>query len=219
MSNRSIGLDEDLYAYLLRSMPAEPEPLQKLREETAALGSVARMQIGYDQGQFMALLVRLIGAQRVLEVGCFTGYSSTAMAMSLPPDGRLITCDISEEYTTIAQKSWARAGVANKVELRLGPALETLDTLIANKESFDLAFIDADKAHYEEYWERCLTLVRRGGIILVDNVLWSGSVIDSSKVDEDTEAIRRLNGKIQADLRVAMVMLAIGDGLTMAIRL
>lgn len=218
MSNRAIGLSHDLYEYLLGSMPPEPEPLRLLREETAALGPIARMQIGYDQAQFMTLVVRLMGATRALEIGCFTGYSSTAMAMMMPPDGKLITCDVSEEYTAMAKRSWVRAGVEAKVELRLAPALETLDALIASGESFDLAFIDADKAHYEDYWERCVTLVRRGGVIFVDNVLWSGAVIDPSRADEDTVAIRRLNGKIKADARVAMVMLAVGDGLTMAVR-
>jgi predicted O-methyltransferase YrrM len=220
MANRSIGLEDDLYEYVLRSMPAEPEPLRLLREETAALGGIARMQIGFDQGQLMALFVRMVRARKIVEIGCFTGYSSTIMAMAMAPGGTLLTCDVSEEYTALAKKSWARAGVADRVQLRLGPALATLDDLLASGEesTFDVAFIDADKSNYENYYERCVALVKPGGVILVDNVLWGGSVIDPSRDDEDTRAIRRLNGKIKDDRRVAMAMIGVGDGLTVAVR-
>lgn len=220
MSTRSIGLGEELYEYVRRSMPEEPEPLRLLREETNALGGIARMQIGWDQAQLMGLFVRMTHAKKVLEIGCFTGYSSTAMAMAMEPGGTLITCDVSEEYTAYARNSWARAGVADRVELRLAPALETLDALLAEggASTFDVAFIDADKSNYENYWERCVTLVKPGGVILVDNVLWGGSVIDPSKNDADTQAIRRLNGKIKDDARVAMAMIGVGDGLTVAVR-
>lgn len=221
MTNRSIGLEDELYAYVLRSMPEEPEPLRWLRERTAALGGIARMQIGFDQGQLMGLFVRMVRAKKIVEIGCFTGYSSTAMALAMEPGGTLITCDVSEEYTAIAREGWARAGVADRVELRLGAAVDTLDALLAagGAGTFDVAFIDADKSNYENYWERCVALVKPGGVILVDNVLWGGSVIDPAKSDADTQAIRRLNGKIKDDARVAMAMIGVGDGLTVAVRL
>ena len=218
---RAIGLSPELHDYVLRSLPPEPEALAWLRAETAKLGSISRMQIGHDQATFMANVVRMVSARKILEIGCFTGYSSTAMALAMAPGGSLVTCDVSEDFTALAKQAWARAGVADRVALRIAPALETCDALIAAGESgtFDLAFIDADKSNYEAYWERCLTLVRPGGAILVDNVLWGGSVIDSSKTDEDTEAIRRLNGKVARDPRVAISMIAVGDGLTVAVRL
>lgn len=221
MSARSIGMSAELRDYVLRSMPEEPEPLRWLRAETAKLGAIARMQIGWDQGALMANLVRMLRARRVLEIGCFTGYSSTVMATAMAEGGRLVTCDVSAEYTALARQTWERAGVADRVELRLGPALATLDEEIAEgKEStYDLAFVDADKSNYEEYWERCLVLVKPGGAILVDNVLWGGSVIDPSDRSEDTEAIRRLNGKIARDGRVAVSMVGAFDGLTVAVRL
>lgn len=219
--SRAIGLSAELHDYVLRSLPPEHEALAWLREETAKLGEISRMQIGRDQAALMANVVRMVGARKILEIGCFTGYSSTAMALAMSPGGSLVTCDVSAEYTAIAKQAWARAGVADSVALRLGPALDTCDALIAAGEAstFDVAFIDADKRNYEAYWERCVTLVRPGGAILVDNVLWGGSVIDPSKTDEDTEAIRRLNGKAAHDPRVAISMIGIGDGLTVAVRL
>jgi len=215
--NRTIGLDEKLYAYLLSVTAREHPALARLRDATAKL-EWARMQIGPDQGQFMQLLVQLIGAKRTIEVGVFTGYSSTAVALALPDDGRIIACDVSEEWTALARSAWKDAGVAHKIDLRLRPAVETLDALIGQGEggSFDFAFIDADKANYDAYYERCLTLLRPGGLIAVDNVLWGGDVADPAKHDEDTDAIRALNAKLHKDQRVAIAMVPIGDGLTLA---
>lgn len=219
--SRAIGLRPELHDYVLRSLPPEHEALAWLRAETAKLGEISRMQIGRDQAALMANIVRMVSARKILEIGCFTGYSSTAMALAMAPGGALVTCDVSAEYTALAKQAWARAGIGDRIALRLGPALGTCDALIAAGESstFDLAFIDADKSNYEAYWERCVALVRPGGAILVDNVLWGGSVIDRSKTDEDTEAIRRLNGKAAQDPRVAISMIGIGDGLTVAVRL
>src|SRR5262245_47610708 len=176
MSVATIAMTEALYGYLLRTTLREPPVLQRLREETAKLPS-GQMQISPEQGQLMALLVELMGARRVLEVGTFTGYSSTVMALALPPDGRLVACDLSEEWTTVARRYWREAGVESKIELRLGPARTTLDALIADGRSgsFDFAFIDADKTAYDDYYERCLTLLRPGGLLGVDNALWSGA--------------------------------------------
>jgi len=174
------------------------------------------MQIGPDQGAFMALLVRLTGARRILEIGTFTGYSSTAMALALPPDGRITCLDVSREWTDIARQAWADAGVADRIELRLGPAAETLATL--DVDSFDLAFIDADKPGYDGYYQACMRVVRPGGLILIDNVLWSGRVADPDNDDETTRIMRALNEKVAADERVDHVLLPIGDGLTMARR-
>lgn len=217
MSNRSIGLAEDLHAYLLSVGVREPEVLRALREETAELPR-ASMQIAPEEGAALAMLVRLMGARRILEVGTFTGYSSTAMALALPAGGQIVCCDVSEEWTDIARRAWARAGVADRVELRLGPALDTLDDLLAADQAgtFDLAFIDADKGNYGAYYERALRLVRRGGLIAIDNVLWSGRVADPSVTDDDTEAIRELNALIAIDDRVDVAMLPIADGLTLA---
>jgi predicted O-methyltransferase YrrM len=175
------------------------------------------MQIGADQGQVMAFLVRLIGARRALEIGTFTGYSALAVAAALPEDGQLIACDVSEEYTSVGRPFWAKAGVAARIDLRLGPALATLDALLSHGEAggFDFAFIDADKPNYDGYYERCLKLVRKRGLIAIDNVLWSGAVADPKKTSADTKTLRALNRKIQADDRVEMSMLAIGDGLTL----
>jgi predicted O-methyltransferase YrrM len=217
MSNASIGLDEKLHAYLLEVGVREPEVLRRLREETAALPE-SGMQIAPEEGAFLALLVRILGARRVLEIGTFTGYSSTAMALALPPDGRIVCCDLSREWTDIARRAWADAGVADRVDLRLGPALETLEQLLAAGEagSFDMAFIDADKANYAGYYEAALQLVRPGGLIAIDNVLWSGRVADPSVTDDDTNAIRALNDAIAADERVDVAMTPIADGLTLA---
>lgn len=217
MKNKSIQLDDTLYTYLLSVSLREPEVLRQLREETAN-HPYGGMQIAPEQGQFMALLVELIGAQRVLEIGVFTGYSSTCMALALPPDGRLMALDLSAEYTGIARRYWQLAGVANKIELRLGPALASLDRLIEDgaSDSFDLAFIDADKGHYAAYYERSLRLLRPGGLLLIDNVLWGGKVADLSVEDDDTQAIRALNRIIHTDERVTEVLLPVADGLTLA---
>ncbi|MEX1072875.1 MAG: class I SAM-dependent methyltransferase [Chloroflexota bacterium] len=217
MANRSIGLAEDLHAYLLKVGVREPELLRALRAETAEL-PMATMQIAPEEGATLAMLVRLIGARRVLEIGTFTGYSSTAMALALPADGRMVCCDVSEEWTDIARRTWAAAGVTDKIELRLAPALDTLDDLLANDQAgtFDLCFIDANKDDYIDYYERSLRLVRPGGVICIDNVLWSGRVADLSDKDERTEAIRDLNALIAADERVDVAMLPVADGLTLA---
>ncbi|MDZ3837989.1 MAG: class I SAM-dependent methyltransferase [Rhodospirillales bacterium] len=217
MSNRSIGLSDALYDYLLSVSLREPEILAELRRETMAM-SERSMQIAPEQGQFMALLVRLAGARRILEIGTFTGYSALAMALALPAEGRIIACDVSEAWTEIARRYWRRAGVAERIELRLAPALQTLDALIAEGGggSFDFAFIDADKSRYLDYYERSLSLVRPGGLIAVDNTLWGGSVADPAKTDADTAAIRAFNAALHADPRVELSLVPIGDGLTLA---
>ena len=215
MSNRTINLTDELVDYVHRYGVREHPILAGLRELTAPMPQ-ASMQIGPDQGAFMALLVKLTGARRILEIGTFTGYSSTAMALALPPGGRITCLDVSREWTEIARQAWADAGVADKVELRLAPAVETLATL--DGDSFDLAFIDADKPGYDGYYEACLRVVRPGGLILIDNVLWSGRVADPADDDENTQIIRALNEKIAADERVDHVLLPLGDGLTLARR-
>ncbi len=220
MSNRSIGLDDRLYEYLLAVSLREPEILRQLREETAALPQ-GMMQISPEQGQFMALLVKLTGAVRVLEIGVFTGYSSTAVALALPKHGTITALDISEEWTAIARRYWLKAGVADKIDLRLGPALQTLDALIAEGDalaSYDFAFLDADKENYDAYYERALQLLRPAGLLLIDNVLWGGSVANEAVVDPDTVAIRALNHKIHADSRVEISVLPVADGLTLAMK-
>ncbi len=217
MSWKHLTLTDELWEYTSRVTLREPDLLRRLREETAA-DPMARMQISAEQGQFMALLVHLLGARRTLEVGVFTGYSSLSVALALPEDGQVIACDISEQWTSIARRYWREAGVARKITLRLGPALETLDALISEGQagSFDFAFIDADKENYANYYERALTLVRPGGLIAIDNVLWNGRVIDQSSQDAETEAIRSLNERLLRDDRVWLSMLPIGDGLTLA---
>jgi predicted O-methyltransferase YrrM len=217
MSNGSIGLDEALNRYLVEVGVREHPVLTALRAETASLPN-ASMQIAPEEGAFLALLVRLLPARRIVEVGTFTGYSSTAMALAQPDDGRIICCDVSREWTDIARRAWTDAGVADRIDLRLGPAVETLDALLAADEegSFDLAFIDADKVSYDAYYEGALRLVRAGGLIAIDNVLWSGRVADASVTDEDTVAIRTLNARIAADERVDVVMVPIADGVTLA---
>ncbi len=217
MSNRTIAMTDPLYDYYLTVALREPPLLRELREETARMPQ-ARMQIAPEQGQFMALLTELIGARRALEIGTFTGYSALCVALAMPADGRLVACDISEEYTAVARRYWARAGVADRIELRLGPAKATLDALLAAGAGggFDFAFIDADKENYDAYYERALALLRRGGLLAVDNVLWNGAVADPAKTDADTTAIRALNARIRDDARVSMTMVPIGDGLTLA---
>ena len=217
MANRTITLSDGLYDYLLDVSLREPDVLRRLREETAKIPAAA-MQIAPEQGQFMALLVEVMGARNAIEVGTFTGYSSLSVALALPPGGRLVTCDVNEEWTDVARRYWAEAGVADRIDLRLAPALETLDALIAEGEAgtFDFAFIDADKAEYDAYYERILTLLRPGGLVSVDNVLWRGRVLDTAKQDPDTRAIRAFNEKIHADPRVSLSLVPIGDGLTLA---
>jgi predicted O-methyltransferase YrrM len=216
MSKGSIGLSDELNAYLIEVGAREPEVLARLREETEVMPQ-AGMQIAVEQGALLAMLVKLLGGRRILEVGTFTGYSSTAMALALPPDGRIVCCDVSEEFTAVARRTWAAAGVEAKVELRLAPALETLEALLAadGAGSFDLAFIDADKTNYRGYVEGALLLVRPGGLIAIDNVLWSGRVIDASETDEDTQAIRDLNADLATDERFDLAMVPIADGLTL----
>jgi predicted O-methyltransferase YrrM len=217
MTNKNLVLDNRLYDYLLSVSLREPEILCQLREETANHPR-AIMQIAPEQGQFMALLIQLIGAKKVLEIGVFTGYSSLAVALALPADGKMIACDVSEEYTSIASKYWEKAGVANKIDLRLAPALQTLDELIASgeKESFDFVFIDADKQNYENYYEQSLQLLRSGGLIAIDNVLWSGKVADTQIQDGQTKAIRKFNEKLHQDERITLSLVPIADGLTLA---
>jgi len=217
MSVRNIGLPDNVYEYLIAHSVRDSAVKRRLREETAKL-PLGMMQIGADQGQFMGLLVELIGARRALEVGTFTGYSSLCVAEAMGPQGRMICCDISEEFTSIARRYWREAGVADRIDLRLGPGTETLDKLLAAGEAgkFDFAFIDADKTSYDAYYERALKLVRAGGLIAIDNVLWGGDVANPEDKSEDTVAIRRLNDKLAKDDRVTLAMVSIGDGLTLA---
>lgn len=217
MSNRSIGLDGPLYEYLLAASLREHPVLAKLRAETAAHPKV-NMQISPEQGQFMALLVKLMGATRCIEVGVFTGYSSLAIALALLPTGRLFACDISEEYTAVARRYWDEAGVAGRIDLRIAPALETLEALLANGGAggFDFGFIDADKGAYGEYYERLLALLRPGGLVAVDNTLWDGAVADEADREPDTVAIREFNARLRDDPRIDLSLVPIGDGLTLA---
>jgi len=217
--SRHFSFDQPTYNYLVGTSVREPEVAKRLREETQKL-PMAQMQIGPDQGQFLQLLVRLIAAKRTLEVGVFTGYSSLWVALGLPADGQIVACDVSEEYTSIARRYWKEAGVDHQIDLRLRPALETLDDLLikGDADSFDFAFIDADKSNYDNYYERALRLVRAGGLIAIDNTIWSGRVADPNETDADTVAIRKLNEKLHRDERVALSMLTVGDGLTLAMR-
>jgi predicted O-methyltransferase YrrM len=215
MSDRTINLDDRLTEYLRSVSLHEHSALQKLRAHNQEYPQ-GHMQICPEQGQFMGLLLKLMGAKRVLEVGVFTGYSSIAMALALPADGYLLACDISAAATDVARCYWQEAGVAEKIDLHLGPALETLQDLVTKGEIFDFAFIDADKANYPNYYELCLQLVRPGGAIAIDNVLWYGKVADPTVTDSRTEILRQLNRAIHADDRVEVSMLPIGDGLTIA---
>jgi caffeoyl-CoA O-methyltransferase len=212
----STFLPEKLYEYLTSVSVREPAILRRLREETASHPH-AQMEVPPEHGQFLALLVQLMGARRTLEVGVFTGYSSLAVALALPNDGRILACDVSEEYTSVARRYWKEAGVDHMIDLRIKPALETLKELIAQRQHnrFDFAFIDADKANYEGYYEYALELVRPGGLIAIDNVLWHGQVIDPEVNDADTVAIRALNKKLLNDSRVNLSMVPISDGLTL----
>jgi predicted O-methyltransferase YrrM len=212
-----MGLSEAVRAYLITDGLREHPVLERVRLETASMPN-AGMQVAAEEGALLAMLVRLLGARQVLEIGTFTGYSSTAMALALPADGRIVCCDLSTEWTDVARTAWTDAGVAGRVDLRIGPAVDTLDELLAagQESAFDLAFIDADKPSYDAYYERCLRLLRQGGVIAIDNVLWSGRVADPSVHDESTDAIRALNAKIAGDERVDPVIVPVGDGLTLA---
>jgi len=219
MSNRTLVLEDATYDYLLSHSIREDDVLRRLRETTLR-HPWARMQIAPEQGQFMSLLAELIGARRALEIGTFTGYSALWIARALPADGLLVCCDLNEEWTSIGIPFWEEAGVRERIDLRLAPALETLDRLLGAglHETFDLAFVDADKENYSAYYERCLQLVRSGGLILFDNTLWGGTVADPGVRDAETEAIRRLNRLLHHDQRVSLSMVPIGDGLTLARR-
>jgi caffeoyl-CoA O-methyltransferase len=219
MSRETLNLTPAVYQYLLDISLREPPILRRLREETAAHPN-ANLQISPDQGQFMALLVKLMGARRIIEVGVFTGYSSLWMALALPDDGRLVACDVNREWTGIARRYWDEAGIGHKVDLRLAPALDTMDALIAagESDSYDLVFIDALKTEYADYYERALKLLRRGGLAVVDNTLWEGRLVDPAADDRLTVAIRDFNRKLAADERIDLSVLALGDGVTLARR-
>ncbi len=219
MSTRTITITDALHEYLLSVSLREPEVLRRLREHTAQMSN-ANMQISPEQGQLMALLARLMGAETYLEVGVFTGYSSLCMALALSPRGRVTACDISEEYTAVARRFWEQAGMAQKIDLRLAPAADTLNALIDEGRAgqYDIAFIDADKTNYWTYYDRCLTLLRPGGLIAVDNTLWSGQVIDPDDTTADTQALRDFNRKLHEDERVDLSLVPIGDGLTLAMK-
>ncbi len=219
MSKQTLGLEQNLYDYLLSVSLREAEILTQLRQETAQM-PMSRMQISPEQGQFMALLIKLLGAKKTLDVGVFTGYSSLVVALSLPADGKIVACDVSEEYTSIARRYWQAAGVADKIDLHIAPALEALDHLLTVGEAgtFDFAFIDADKGNYENYYEQCLKLIRSGGLIAIDNVLWSGKVADPEIQDNQTNKIRGFNRKLHQDSRITMSLVPIADGLTLAMK-
>ncbi|BAY17710.1 O-methyltransferase family protein [Anabaenopsis circularis NIES-21] len=218
MSNsKTLNLTQNLYEYLLSVSLREPEVLLQLRQETAHHPR-ANMQVAPEQGQLLALLVKLIGAKKTLEVGVFTGYSSLSVALALPPDGKVIACDVSEEFTSVARRYWEKAGVADKIDLRIAPATETLEYLLAQSqaETFDFAFIDADKENYHIYYELALKLVRPGGLIAIDNVLWSGRVTQLELQDSSTTAIREFNSKLSQDDRIDLSLIPVADGLTLA---
>jgi caffeoyl-CoA O-methyltransferase len=218
MSRRSLDLDDTLYHYLVAHSVREHPTQAALRAATASHPR-AGMQISPEQGQLMALLVKLIGARRTIEIGVFTGYSALTVALALPADGRVLACDVSDEYTRVGKPFWQQAGVAGKIDLHLAPALQTLDAQLAAGAAgrFDFAFIDADKTSYDAYYERCLQLVRAGGLITIDNTLWGGSVAHAAASDDkDTLALQRLNDKLHTDERVDLSLLPIGDGLTLA---
>jgi predicted O-methyltransferase YrrM len=219
MANRTITMTDPLYEYFASISLRESDVQRRLREETSQLSN-ASMQVAPEQGQFLGLLVQVLRAKRTLEVGVFTGYSSLATAQALPDDGRIIACDVNREWTDIARRYWREAGIDHKIDLRLGPAVQTLDRLIAEGQagSFDFAFIDADKANYDSYYERALVLLRPAGLIAIDNVLWHGRPIDPSMQDADTQAIRAINAKLQQDQRVSLSLVPIGDGITLAFK-
>jgi predicted O-methyltransferase YrrM len=212
-------LPDAVDAYIHKVAHSETPLQRRLRDETAAL-PMGMMQIGADQGAFLALLIRLLGARRAIEIGTFTGYSALAVATALPADGRLVCCDISDEWTSIARRYWKEAGVADRIDLRLAPAAETLRELLRDSGpgSVDFAFIDADKSGYDGYYEACLKLLRPGGLIAFDNTLWSGAVADPSKIDPDTVALRALNLKVRDDPRVTSCLVSMGDGVLLALK-
>lgn len=220
MSNEFLALSELIYAYIMNNSLREPDVLRRLREETEANNPMAIMAISPVQGQFMMLLLKLIGAKKTLEVGVFTGYSSLCTALAIPADGMVYACDVSEEWTSVARRYWAEAGVADKITLKLAPANETLDALLADGHAgtFDFAFIDADKTNYDGYYERALKLVRKGGLLVFDNMLWYGKVADQSVTDADTVALRALNAKLHQDERVFASLIGVGDGMNLAIK-
>ena len=217
MSRNNLRIDDALEAYLAVLLPEEPPVLARLRQETSRLEAAA-MQIGRDQGRFMTLMLCCLGARRTIEVGVFTGYSTLITALALPNTGRIVACDISRQWTEIALRYWREAGVADKIDLRIGPAADTLDAMLAGGkgEPYDFAFIDADKTGYDGYYESCLALLRPGGVIAIDNALWGGSVANSAKNSEDTQAIRALNEKVSRDPRVEAYLAPVGDGVHLA---
>jgi len=219
MSNRTIAITESIYLYLCDHSLREDPILKDLRDHTYDMEERA-MQIAPEQGQFMKMLVKLIGAKNTIEVGVFTGYSSLAIALALPEDGRIVACDVNPQYTSVAEKFWVSAGVREKIDLRIGPAKNTLLELInaGLTGTFDFAFIDADKINYDHYYELCLQLIRPGGLITVDNVLWGGAVSDDAINDVDTNSIRALNDKLHQDERIDLSLVPVGDGLTLAMK-
>ncbi len=219
MSLKTFTLGDRLYDYCLSVSSREPDILRQLRQETAR-HPMAAMQVSPEQGQFMALLIQLLGARKTLEIGTFTGYSSLWVALALPPDGKVVACDVSEEWTLMARRYWQQAGVIAKIDLHLAPALDTLAKLLASGQAntFDFAFIDADKENYLNYYEQSLQLVRPGGLIAIDNVLWSGRVADPQVQDKSTVAIRTFNQALHADERISLSLVPIGDGLTLALK-
>ena len=219
MSNRTLAISESIYQYLCDHSLREDPILKELRDHTYDMEERA-MQIAPEQGQFMQMLIKLIGAKNTIEVGVFTGYSSLAIALALPEDGRIVACDVNPQYTSVAEKFWVSAGVREKIDLRIGPARDTLSELISDglANTFDFAFIDADKVNYDHYYELCLELIRPGGLITVDNVLWGGATADDSINDTDTTSIRALNDKLHRDERIDLSLVPIGDGLTLAMK-
>jgi predicted O-methyltransferase YrrM len=219
MSNKSFGLPARVYDYMLSVSLREPQILARLRDETAKL-PMSMMQIAPEQGQMLSLLVQALQPKRCLEVGVFTGYSSLVVALALPRGGQITACDVSEEWTSIARRYWQEAGVAHKIDLHLAPALQTLDRLVSNGQAgtYDFAFIDADKGNYWDYYERALTLVRPGGLIAIDNTLWSGLPADPKANDANTRAIRAFNQRLFKDTRVHISLVPVGDGMTLALK-
>jgi caffeoyl-CoA O-methyltransferase len=220
MTNKTITLTDALYGYLQGVSLREPEVLRRLREETARMPN-ANMQIAPEQGQFMGLLTRLVGARRALEIGTFTGYSALSVALQMPADGYLVACDVSEEWTAVARRYFAAAGVGDRIQLRIAPALQTLDELLGSGAAgtFDMVFIDADKENYLPYYERALELLRPGGLIVVDNVLWDGKVADATADDSATRALRAFNASVHHDERVMLSLLPVADGVTLALKI
>jgi caffeoyl-CoA O-methyltransferase len=219
MANRTIGISDELAAYVLDLGTREPDILARLREETAALPQHG-MQIAPEEGAFLAMLVALTGARRCVEVGTFTGYSSLVVALALPDDGSILCCDVSEDWTSVARRYWDEAGVASRIDLRIAPASDTLDRVLAagGESTYDFAFVDADKTGYDGYYERLLRLVRPGGLIVFDNMLWGGRVLERDPDDEDTHALQALNAKLATDDRITLCLLPVADGVTLARR-